>query len=115
MPISDVPSGAPGLPSGAQRVSVKELLPGATTAKEDVTVLGDSERQYADPPLKDGGASSPTQSCTASGLLDGSPPTISPMTTTTGWVCEEVEVSYEVGKYATWSATWNYYEPPSQQ
>lgn len=113
MPLSEVPSGAPGIPAGATQVSVKSLLPGATTQKEDVTTLGDSERVYADPPLKEVEAGGATASCTASGFLEGSGPEISPPEVTSGWVCEESEVTYEVGKYATWSGSWSYYPPPS--
>lgn len=113
MPLSSVPSGGPGIPSGATQVSVKSLLPGATTSKEDVTTLGDNERVYADPPLKDVESGGATASCTASGFLEGSPPAISPPSVTDGWVCEESEVTYEVGKYATWSASWSYYPPAS--
>lgn len=110
MPLSTIPSGGPSLPDGVQRVSIKEVLVGATTEKEDVTVLGDTERQYAEPPLKEGTAATPTKNCSANGLLEDGPPAITPMSTSTGWICEESEVSYEVGKYATWSGTWNYYE-----
>jgi hypothetical protein len=94
-------------------VSVKTLLPGATTQKEDVTTLSDSQRVYADPPLKDVEAGGATASCTASGFLEGAPPQITPANVTEGWICEESEVTYEVGKYATWSGSWSYYEPQS--
>lgn len=111
MPLSSVPSGGPVLPNGATQVSLKSLLPGATTSKEDVTTLYDSQRVYADPPLKD--VEGATASCTASGFLDGSAPEISPPEVKSGWVCEESEVTYEVGKYATWSGSWSYYPPPA--
>lgn len=110
MPISSLPSGGPSIPAGAQKVSLKSIDPTATANnKEDVTVLGDTERQYADPPLVDGGSGTATATCSASGLLTGSVPEVTPAGTTTGWICEDVEVTYEVGKYVTWSANWSYY------
>lgn len=111
MPLSGLPSGGPTLPSGAQKVSLKDIdTDNASSNKEDVTVLGDTEREYADPPLKDGGSSAgATATCSASGLLTGSAPSVSPLSVTTGWVCEDAEVTYETGKYATWSANWSYY------
>lgn len=109
MPLSTTPAGGPSIPAGAQKVSVKTIDITGTVEKVDVTVLADDERQYADSPLKDG-STKPTGSCTASGLLDGSGPELTSMAITTGWICEEAEISYEVGQYAKWSASWNYYE-----
>ena len=78
-----------------------------------MTVLGDSQREYDDPPLEDGNQNGVSATCTASGLLDGTGPEVDPVQpgqAPTGWVCEEAEISYEVGKYATWSASWSYYD-----
>jgi hypothetical protein len=117
MPLSGLPSGGPSIPSGATRVSIKEIDTAATDANyEDVTDLSSAQREYADPvlvePTEGGGA---TATCSASGLLKGSAPTPTPPPTPpaqdTGWVCEDTEIVYEVGKYATWSANWSYYPP----
>jgi len=112
MPLSTVPSGGPTLPGGAQKVSLKAMDTTSQTKKVDVTVLGDTARVYDDPPLLDGDSGAPTASCTASGLLTGSEPEVdAPQAGTgpSGWLCDEVEISYSVGEYATWSATYNYY------
>lgn len=113
MPLSGIPSGGPGLPSGVLKVSLKNMDTSASTQKVDVTVLGDNARVYDDPPLKDGNAGAPTANCTASGLLDGDGPEVDepqPGVPPAGWLCDEAELTYSVGEYATWSATWNYYE-----
>ena len=116
MPLSTgSPSGAPSVPAGATRVSVKDIDTATTsTNKEDVTDLDSTEREYADPPLVEGdGGNTATKTCSASGMLKGSAPEVTPTSTTTGWICEDTEVVYEVGKYATWSANWSYYPPPT--
>jgi hypothetical protein len=113
MPLSDIPGGVPSLPDGAQKVSLKAMDTTSTTKNIDVTVFGDTARVYADPPLKDGTAGAPTATCTASGLITGSGPEVdAPVAgvSPAGWLCDEVEISYSVGEYATWSATYNYYE-----
>lgn len=116
MPLSTLPSGGPTLPAGAQKVSLKTMADengtSAANDKVDVTVLGDTERVYASAPLKEpggGGASGATAGCSASGLLQDGGPEVDDNTVTTGWVCEDAEITYSVGEYATWSASWNYY------
>lgn len=116
MALSALPTDGPTLPAGAQKVSIKRVDLASSTNKaknEDVTVLGDTERKYAAPPLvepSDGAASGQaTATCQASGLLKGSEPEPTPITTKTGWICEDTEVVYEAGKYATWSANYSYY------
>jgi hypothetical protein len=82
----------------------------ASTKKEDVTDLSDTERVYEDPPLKDVGADSPTATCSASGVMkSGTSLAITAANVQTGWICEDYEITREVGKYATWSANWSYY------
>lgn len=115
MPLSSTPSGGPSLPGGVRRVSIKTIDTTASTAKEDVTTLADDERVYADPPLKDPGASGgATMTCSASGFLTGGEFSPTPAGTTTGWIMEDCDFVYEVGKYATWSANWSYY-PPAEE
>lgn len=111
MPLSGLPSGGPTIPAGATRVTLKEIDVAATAAKEDVTDLSSEEREYAAPPLVDGAGNSATATCSATGFLKGAAPEPTPMSTTTGWICEDAEEVYEVGKYATWSANWSYYPP----
>lgn len=114
MPLSGIPSGTPSLPAGVQRVSLKDMsAEGAAADKVDVTTLSDVARVYASPPLVEpgGGAGGATVSCTASGLLSDAGPVADEASVTTGWVCEDAEITYSVGEYATWSATWNYYPP----
>jgi hypothetical protein len=110
MPLSSLPTSGPTIPAGAQKVSLKDIDVASSTAKEDVTDLADEERQYADPPLRDGGANAATATCSASGVYkSGTTLAITAETTTTGWICEDYEITREVGKYATWSANWSYY------
>ena len=110
MPISTLPSTGPTIPAGAQKVTLKDMDVSSSTAKEDVTDLSDAERKYADPPLRDGGANSATATCSASGIVKSSTSLeISASTVTTGWICDDYEITREVGKYATWSANWSYY------
>lgn len=111
MPLSGLPGNGPTIPDGAQRVSITDTDT-SNTPKVDVTVLEDTSRQYDDAPLKTGNDGTPTATCTASGLLTGDPPEVDvPQAGVApdGWLCDEAEVSYNVGEYATWSATWNYY------
>lgn len=112
MPLSTIPSGVPSLPAGVQKISLKDVDTTSGDKKIDVTVLGDTERMYDDPPLLSGDSGQPTKTCTASGLLDGTGPEVdAPQVgvAPSGWLCDEAEISYSVGEYATWSATWNYY------
>ena len=111
MPLSSLPTGGPTIPDGATRVSIKAIDTGSSTPKEDVTDLASDEREYADPPLKDGGGNAATATCSATGLIKGSLPEVSPSNVKDGWICEDTEEVYEVGKYATWSANWSYYPP----
>lgn len=109
MPLSTKPTNGPTLPPGVKRVSIKDIDTTSTTAKEDVTDLDSTEREYADPVLKEGGAGVATRTCSASGNLKGEEFEPSPLTVTTGWVLEDCEFVYEEGKYATWSASWSFY------
>lgn len=113
MPLSTIPAGGPTIPEGATSVSIKNIELAGATPKEDVTVLGDATRQYATPPLVDGGPPTATITCSVSGILKSSTTlTITPAATTTGWILESWEKSYEVGKYATFSAEFSYYPAP---
>jgi hypothetical protein len=110
MPLSTKPSNGPSLPAGVKKVSIKDVDTTATAAKEDVTDLDSTEREYADPVLKEGGGSTTaTKTCSASGNLKGTEFEPDEITVTTGWVLEDCEFTYEEGKYATWSANWSYY------
>lgn len=110
MPISTSPATGPTIPSGAKTVSIKDIETAGATAKEDVTVLGDATRQYASPPLIEGGTNTATKTCSASGNLKSDTTlAITAAATTTGWICESFQKDFEVGKYATWSAEWSYY------
>lgn len=105
-------TGGPTIPAGAQKISLKYIDAAASTSKEDVTDLSDASRQYAAPPLTDTGAAGASATCSASGILKGTEPEVTPITTKYGWICTDTEVVYEVGKYATWSANWSYIEDP---
>lgn len=110
MPLSSLPSSGPTIPAGAQKVSLRDIDPSATAAREDVTTLEDSERVYAAPPLRDGGANAATATCSASGLVkSGTSLAVSESSVTTGWICDDYEITREVGRYATWSANWSYF------
>lgn len=110
MPLSTKPTNGPSLPAGVKKVSIKDVETTVTTAKEDVTDLESTEREYADPVLKEGGGSTTaTKTCSASGNLKGTEFEPDEITVTTGWVLEDCEFTYEEGKYATWSANWSYY------
>jgi len=110
MPISTLTSPGPTIPSGAKTISLKDIETAGATPKEDVTVLGDSTRQYAAPPLIEGGTKTATKTCSVSGNLKSDTTlAITAAATTTGWICESYEKSYEVGKYATWSAEFSFY------
>lgn len=109
MPLSTRPTNGPDLPLGMKRVSIKDIDTTSTTAKEDVTDLDSTEREYADPVLKEGGAGTATKTCSASGNLKEAEFEPDPLSVTTGWVLEDCEFVYEEGKYATWSANWSYY------
>ena len=112
MPISTLTSPGPTIPSGAKTISLKDIETAGATAKEDVTILGDSTRQYAAPPLIDGGTNVATKTVSVSGNLKSDTTlAITSAATTTGWICESYEKSYEVGKYATWSVEFSYYPP----
>lgn len=112
MPISTLTSPGPTIPSGAKSISVKDIETTGATAKEDVTILGDSTRQYASAPLVEGGTATATKTVSVSGNLKSDTTlAITSAATTTGWICESYEKNYEVGKYATWSAEFSYYPP----
>ncbi len=110
MPISTVNSSGPGIPSGAKTISFKDIETSGATPKEDVTVLGDTSRQYAAPSLVEGGTNVATKTVSVSGNLKSDTTlAITAANVTTGWICESYEKSYEVGKYATWSAEFSFY------
>jgi hypothetical protein len=110
MPISTAIATGPTIPSGAKTISLKDIETSGATAKEDVTVLGDSTRQYAAPPLIEGGTNTATKTCSVSGNLKSDTTlAITAANVTTGWICESFEKSYEVGKYATFSAEFSFY------
>jgi hypothetical protein len=112
MPLSAVPTDGPTIPAGAQKVTTKQMDVSQNTKREDVTDLADEERVYADPCLRDKPRTLATAQCSASGLLkSGTSLAVTPISTTTGWICEKYSKSREVGKYATWSASWSYYPP----
>ena len=112
MPISTSPAGGPSIASGAKTVSIKNIETAGATAKEDVTVLGDASRQYAAAPLIEAGTATATSTCSVSGNLKSDTTlAITAAATTTGWICESYEKSYEVGKYASFSVEWSYYPP----
>ena len=102
MPLSTKPTNGPSLPAGVKKVSIKDVdtTSTAASAKEDVTDLDSTEREYADPVLKDGGTDSTkaTKTCSASGNLKGSEFDPDPITVTTGWILEDCEFTYEEGK-----------------
>jgi hypothetical protein len=111
MALSGLPTGGPAIPAGATRVSIKNIDTASNQSKEDVTDLSHSERTYEDPPLVDGGSGAATKTCSATGFLYPSTSLgVTPIETTTGWICEDIEKVYEVGKFVTWSANWSYYE-----
>jgi hypothetical protein len=110
MPISTAIATGPTIPSGAKTISLKDIETAGATAKEDVTVLGDSTRQYAAPPLVEGGTNTATKTCSVSGNLKSDTTlAITAANVTTGWICESYEKSYEVGKYATYSVEFSFY------
>ena len=110
MPISTIPTTGPTIPAGAKSVSIKNIDTSSATPKEDVTVLGDTVRQYADPCLKEAGTATASATCSVSGIMK-SDTTLATTAATikTGWICESYEKSYEVGKYASFSAEYSYY------
>lgn len=110
MPISTLTSPGPTIPSGAKTISLKDIETAGATAKEDVTVLGDSTRQYAAPPLIEGGTNTATKTCSVTGNLKSDTTlAITAANVTTGWICESYEKSYEVGKYATYAVEFSFY------
>lgn len=112
--LSVLPTSGPTIPAGANKVSLKAMDTSSSTPKVDVTVLGDTERKYASPPLLDAGENTANASCSASGLLKSNTTlAITSSATTTGWICEDYEKVYTAGEYATWSASWSYYPAAS--
>lgn len=112
MPLSTLPSPGPTIPSGAKTVSVKQMETAGATPKEDVTVLGDTSRQYASPPLIEAGTATATKTVSVSGNLKSDTTlALTAAGTVTGWICESYEKTYEVGKYATYSVEFSYYPP----
>lgn len=115
MPLSARPAGGPTLPSGVRRVNIADIDTTSGTQKEDVTDLDSTLVEYADPPLKEGSGSKVSQTCSASGQAKGLLPACTPMPQNgakeTGWICTSAEEVYEAGKYAQWSASWEYIAP----
>jgi len=117
MPLSTMPSVGPSLPAGCTNVKVKTSAadPSSSNNKVDVTTLDDDARVYADAPLIDAGSGAEegsTTTVTASFFVDGgSAPTVTPVGTTTGWICTEVEIEYAVGDFVKGTATYVYKAP----
>jgi hypothetical protein len=108
-----MPSVGPSLPSGCTNVKVKTTGadPNSSSNRVDVTTLSDTERVYAAAPLNDpgaGAASGSTTTVTCSFL--GTAPTVTPVSTKTGWICTEVETEYAVGEMVKGTATYVYKE-----
>lgn len=120
MALSSVPTSGPTIPAGAVKVSIKHVdaEAQANSQKVDVTDLSSTKREYAAPPLIDVGGSTTgaTSTCSANGNIKGTfslAPT--PMSVTTGWICQQVEKTYEAGQYAKWQANWDYVEVLSEE
>lgn len=114
MPISGMPSPGPSLPSGCTNVKVKTTGadPNASNNKLDVTTLSDTARVYATAPLNDPGpASTSGVTTTVTCSFIGSGPSVTPITTTSGWICTEVETEYAVGEFVKGTATYVYVAP----
>lgn len=116
MPLSTMPSVGPSLPAGCTNVKVKTSAadPSSSNNKVDVTTLSDEARVYQDAPLVDAGSGAEdgtTTTVTCSFFVDGSPPTVTPIETTSGWICTEVEVEYAVGDFVKGTATYVYKAP----
>jgi hypothetical protein len=115
MPLSTKPANGPTLPAGVRRVNIADIDTTSGTQKEDVTDLDSAVVEYADPPLKEGSGGRVSQTCSASGQAKGALPACTPVpqdaTPETGWICTSAEEVYEAGKYAQWSANWEYIEP----
>jgi len=109
MPLSELPDDGPEFPAGVQKVSLKRVDVDHSTKRVDVTLLEDEERKYEVPPLKESTAEKPTATCSASGLIkDSTVLEVTPIDENEGWICENYQEDYEVGKYASWSAAWIY-------
>lgn len=112
MPVlSSMPSPGPSLPAGCTNVKVKNVGadPTSSSNKIDVTTLSDTQRVYADAPLVDegtGSAGGVTTTVTCS--FFGEAPEVTPVETTTGWICTEVETEYAVGEMVKGTATYVY-------
>lgn len=111
MPLSSMPSPGPTLPSGCTNVKVKNVGadPTSSSNKMDVTVLSDTQRVYAEAPLVDEGTSaSGGVTTTVTCSFFGEAPEVTPVETTTGWICTEVETEYAVGEFVKGTATYVY-------
>jgi len=114
MPLSTLPSVGFTLPAGATNVKVanKGADPSSSNNKVDVTTLEDDARVYADAPLVDAGSGAVdgvTSTVSVSFIAQtGEIPDVTPLATTTGWICTEVEVEYAVGEYAKGTASYVY-------
>jgi hypothetical protein len=115
MPLSTKPTGGPSLPAGVKRVNTVDIDTTSGAQKEDVTDLDSTKVEYADSPLKEGSAGKVSQTCSASGQAKGTLPACTPVpqngAAETGWICTSTEEVYEAGKYAQWSASWEYIAP----
>ncbi len=116
MPLSTKPTNGPTLPAGVKQVSISSASPSTRMIKEDVTDLDSTKVEYADAPLQESASGKVSQTCSASGNVKGNPPSCTPVpqdgSDETGWICTSAEENYEAGKYATWSAGWDYIAPP---
>lgn len=108
MGLSTMISPGPPLPSGCFNIKVKTTGtdPNGSTNQVDVTTLSDTDRVYADAPLKES-----TGSTTVTASFYGSAPAVDPMSVKTGWICIESETEAAVGEYQKGTATWVYVAP----
>jgi hypothetical protein len=113
MPLSTLPTiSGLTLPAGVQKVKHREVETTYVTKKEKVTVLEDTEEQYADPPLVEAAKVTATDVVTASGLIRSDTVlAVTDPSETEGWICESYQEVREAGKYATWDANYSYYPP----
>lgn len=112
--LSTMPSPGPTLPDGCTNVKVRNVGPdpSAGNNKLDVTILTDTERQYAAAPLVDVGTGADSNGVTVEVVAQffGEAPSVSAVGST-GWVVVSVETDYEVGEFVKGTATYRYVEP----
>ena len=114
MPLSSMPSPGPSLPAGCTNVKVKNVGadPTSSSNKVDVTTLSDTARVYQDAPLVDNGAGASPSGVTTTVTCSfyGAGPSVTPISTTSGWICTEVETEYAVGEMVKGTATYVFKE-----